>query len=351
MPPAERPPPTSRLSPISRAIIAGAALLTLLVFVYGFRVNALLIRSSFPDDVQYYLPPAKYAPVLSLGYREAAADLTWVAVIQHASDGNFYHGKRFPYLERYLDTIITLNPYLFKLYLWADGTITYARGKLTDELWQLTIRYLEIGHRYFPESWELLFKLSCAYTEMEPPDRAQRSRNRRRAADYLWKAHLVGGGPSWLGSLAARYWSDEGQWMLAFRRALEEYQATDNPEVKAGMERRLADLLGRSSTGTTMVDRFARLGVPTAANPGGLALFLVGEGLQQRLRSAETAAYLDTVSAHKDAFDQAHRRCLPYGSSHLFAILGECERLANPLLPRDTWDASPTTNATVAPEE
>jgi hypothetical protein len=331
---------------VSRGLIGGAAFLTLLVFVYGLRVNAVILRASFPDEVTYYLPPPEYAPALALGYREAAADLIWVATIQHTAERRILSGRRFPFLERYLDTVIALNPYNLKLYLWADGTITYGRGRLTNELWWLSIRYLRRGHQAFPGNWEILFKLGCAFTELEAASDAQRSAYRRTAADYIWKAHLVGGGPHWLGSLAARYWSDEGQWLLAYHKTLEEYEATEDPAVRAVMESRLVDLMSRSTSGTALVDLIAGLGLPALGSPGMQPLFLLGDRLQRLRISSLTGAQIDEVSGGKARFDQAHRRCLPYASSSLFALLGECDRLKDPGLPREPWDASPTADAT-----
>ena len=75
------------LSPGSRAVILVALSLVLMVFLLDLRTRALCIRGGFPDDAdKYYLPPPKYLQVVSLGYREAAADLVWIATSQHAAD-------------------------------------------------------------------------------------------------------------------------------------------------------------------------------------------------------------------------------------------------------------------------
>jgi hypothetical protein len=324
------------LSARSRTILGVAVGLVLVVFLLDLRTRAQLIRGSFPDDAdKYYLPPPQQLKVASMGYREAAADLVWIKAIQHAADRRYYAGRRFPWLERYVDAVLVLNPYMLKIYMWIDGTLTYARGRLTNHDWRRAIHYMERGHRVFPRNWELLFKLACAWTELGSKDPAVISRNRRIAADYLWKAHLVGGGPAWLGSLAARYWSEEGQWRLAYRRTLEEYKSTDSKSVRQEMGDRLADMLSRSAGGMSLVGRYGRLGVPTVGNPGAFGLFVVGEILQQERVVSESRERVSLLAADKDRFDAGRQRCLPYGSSDLYALMGLCDPTAD-----DTADAS-----------
>ncbi|MDY0001840.1 MAG: hypothetical protein RBU30_11130 [Polyangia bacterium] len=302
-----------------------AFVLASILLVVGFRGQALFQRASFPDELdRYYLPPPAVLEVASLGYREAAADLLWVATIQHGSDRRIQRGGRFPFLEQYLDATLALNPYMLKVYLWADGTLTYARGRMRNSDWQTTIRYLERGHRAFPKNWEILFKLSSAYTELRPRDEPERARLRRTAADYLWKAHLVGGGPPWLASLAARYWSEEGRWHLAYRRTIEELKATEDEKVKAEMAERLADLLSQAAGGAALSAHFARLSLPYIGNPAAPGLVLAGEILQARQVWAESESQVREVEEGRQAFDEAHLRCLPYGPANLFVLLGSC---------------------------
>lgn len=328
MPPEARSSPL--LSPLGRGLIAVALAVTLVVLLLNARTNAQFQRASFPDEMdRYYLPPPEYLKVASLGYREAAADLVWVATIQHGSDRRIVRGGRFPWLEQYLDATLALNPYMLKVYLWADGALTYARGRMRNRDWRRTIHYLERGHRIYPRNWELLFKLACAYTEMHTKDEGQRSQWRRRAADYLWKAHLVGGGPPWLGSLAARYWSEEGQWLLAYRRALEEFRSTEDPRVKREMAERLADLLSRTAGGHSLVAQFSRQTLPALGNPAAAGLFLVGEILLHKQVYTESDRRVREMEAERQVFDDAHARCLPYGSGDLFVILGPCREPAS----------------------
>lgn len=334
---------TSHLSEGSRVVLTVAALLVLVVYMLDFRVRAVVVRESFPDAAdRYYLPSPSVLQVASLGYREAAADLVWVATIQHASDRRPVAGRVFPWLERYLDSVIALNPYMLKLYLWADGTITYARGRLNNEEWRRSIHYLELGQRRFPRNWEILFKLASAYTELRTRDPQKRSAWMRRAADYLWKAHLVGGGPSWLGSLAARYWSDEGQWLLAYRRTLEELKATEDPSVRREMSDRLATLLTRTSGGHTLVEGLARIGGLAVGSPNAPGLLLVAEAVWRERRERESLRRVQAVESQKAAFDRDHHRCLPYGSADLFALLGPCRVVArDPGEREEVWRGKP----------
>jgi hypothetical protein len=124
--------------------------------------------------------------------------------------------------------------------------------------------------------------------------------------------------------VAARYWSEEGQWLLAYRRTLEELKATERPRVKEEMKHRLGALLNRSAGGRSMVASFARLALPVVANPAAQGLYLVGATLQRRWVRSASRSRVEAVAEQKEAFDRRHRQCLPYGSSDLFVLLGPC---------------------------
>src|ERR1044071_2496330 len=66
----------------------------------------------------YYLPPAHWMPVLSLGFRDALADLIWCSSLVYFGEEL---GARGPvkFLFDYTDAVIALDPDFRHAYRWA----------------------------------------------------------------------------------------------------------------------------------------------------------------------------------------------------------------------------------------
>ena len=93
---------------------------------------------------------------------------------------------------------------------------------------------------------------------------------------------------------------------------------------------RLATLLSRSAGGMTLVEHYARLALPTLGNPAATGAFIAGDALRRQSVFLEARSAVAKVAARKEQFDRVYRRCLPYGSSDLFVLLGDCRSLTSP---------------------
>jgi hypothetical protein len=119
------------------------------------------------DERRAALPPAEDLMVLptprtlewmSLGYREALADLLWVRALVLA-------GKRLGeadtvLVERHVQGITTLAPRFHRPYLWGGITVLYGgSGKIDRAMVDRSARIYRAGLVHFPESHELLYAL------------------------------------------------------------------------------------------------------------------------------------------------------------------------------------------------
>ncbi|MCX4245855.1 hypothetical protein [Paraliomyxa miuraensis] len=102
------------------------------------------------------LPTPRTLEVMSLGYREAIADLVWVRALVFAGE-NLGHTDTVM-VERYVWAISALAPRFHRPYLWGGITAIYGgAGKIDRTMVQSASRIYRAGLRRFPESHELLY--------------------------------------------------------------------------------------------------------------------------------------------------------------------------------------------------
>ncbi len=112
------------------------------------RVAATMHTVKEREDV-YVLPPPGELRVMSLGYRNAGADLLWAKLL--VQYGTHWAEKRaFPDLPRYLDAILALEPDYAPLYKFVDTLLVFRPPRGTEEDARLARKYLERGIRERP---------------------------------------------------------------------------------------------------------------------------------------------------------------------------------------------------------
>lgn len=124
------------------------------------------------DERRAALPPAEELAVLptprtlehmSLGYREALADLLWVRALVLAGERLGHTDAAV--VERHVEAIATLAPRFHRPYLWGGITVIYGgEGRIDRELVERATRIYRAGLRRFPESHELLYALGMLLT-------------------------------------------------------------------------------------------------------------------------------------------------------------------------------------------
>jgi hypothetical protein len=254
------------------AIVAGG----LLAHIGAHRAGAARSQTA-PDEV-LMMPRADALRAMSLGYRELAADLVYMrAVIYFGTEVAGHGGMK--WLDRYLDTIVQLDPRWKTPYRWAGVATMYNGMPITRDRVELSNHFLRMGVDQFPSDWELPFMLGCNLLfEMHPRDAQEKARFTEEGATWIRRASLVGGGPSWAALLAATILRKEGREDAAVRHLEQVYYATSDERTREDVKNRLIGL-------KSQID-FAR------------------------------------ETADRAAFEKAWQSDLPYVSSDLYAIIG-----------------------------
>lgn len=124
-------------------------------------------RASMPDDADVlYVPEAEYLRPMSLGYREALADLLWVRALVFS--GASLGSTDVAAVERYADAIAGLAPRFARVYQWGGITAVYSGGDLDRQAVDIGIDIYRDGVAQFPEDHTLLYGLGMLLTHQVP---------------------------------------------------------------------------------------------------------------------------------------------------------------------------------------
>jgi len=225
--------------------------------VVGAGARALRLRSmdrylatqSYEDI--YYLPPPAWLPVLSLGYREAAADLLWMRALVYFGTEVEHHGE-VRYVYQYADAILALDPMFERAYRWAGMAGIYRPQAVGIDAYRRAVDYLRRGVERFPDDGQLAWDLGATLMfELRPllegdEHRADREEIEAEAVEYMETAARMGAGPPYLGLVNASTLTQLGR-LDAARRHLEEIYATvRDPDIRRQIELRIDQLASES---------------------------------------------------------------------------------------------------------
>lgn len=104
-----------------------------------------------------YLPPAERLDPMSLGYKEALADLIWLRAVVFA--GNSDNRDKSNWLARYVSTINHLAPSFRQPYVWGGVVSIYSGKEIDRAMIDQAVEIMREGVQRFPEDHELLFNL------------------------------------------------------------------------------------------------------------------------------------------------------------------------------------------------
>jgi tetratricopeptide (TPR) repeat protein len=201
------------------------------------------------EDV-YYVPAPRWLRVLSLGHREALADLLWLRSLVYFGDELLHRGE-VRHLYKYADAMLALDEHFKKVYLWVSSCALYRTGNVTDRDARKAIDYLERAVRLFPDDGELAWTLGATYTyELAPLlDREEdRTEAKLRGLPHLRVAALRGAGPPWLALTTASELARLGQHEQEITHLQEIYPQISDPAMKAEIEARVTSLRDQAYT-------------------------------------------------------------------------------------------------------
>src|SRR5687768_4366080 len=99
-------------------------------------------------------------PLLSLGYREALADLIWMKGLLYFSDELVHEGDA-THAIHYTEAMLALDPYFRQAYLWVGVSALYHHGEPDLDVIEQVVEIQERGVRLFPEDGELAWEVGA----------------------------------------------------------------------------------------------------------------------------------------------------------------------------------------------
>ena len=176
-----------------------------------------------------YLPKGEYLKVAVLGYRQLAADLIWLKVVQHFGERQQTQaGYRWAYHA--VDVLTDLDPKFSFAYL-AGGTVLGVWAGLVPE----SIELLTKGMRYNPQVWQLPFTAGYDYY-YELHDVAM-------AAKYFRIAAMLPGCPEYVPKLAARMTVAAGDPDAALEFLQRFHQQIQDERLREAIEQRMKEVI------------------------------------------------------------------------------------------------------------
>jgi hypothetical protein len=202
-----------------------------------------------PEEDVMVLPTPGALERMSLGYREALADLLWVRALVLAGERLGHTDAAL--VERHVEAISTLAPRFHRPYLWGGITVIYGgEGRIDRELVERAIRIYRAGLRQFPESHELLYALGMLLLHQVGSTPGYSEEDKRVLAaegvDLVRKAAAHGADPlvrRYAATIITEHATDE----LAIQFLESQLGQTDDEEHRRLLRRKLGSLVGREA--------------------------------------------------------------------------------------------------------
>jgi len=277
-----------------------------LAAVEGLRARSMahLQATQRYEDV-YYVPPPHWLPVMSLGFDRALADLLWIRALLYFGEEVEHRGD-VEHAYDYADAILALDPDFRRVYRWIAMAAMYRPGGFTIADVRRGIDYLELGVERFPDDGELAWDLGASLAHELAPhleDPEEKREARRRGVAHMQAAARRGAGPPWLVLSNASQLLRLGQTEQAIRHLEEMYASVDDPDVRRGIERRLAELRSQAAAEAlrqTVQELEARRATSFPYVPPGLFL-LLGERPPEDLGAGLRRGYVPAPATVDDA--------------------------------------------------
>lgn len=197
-------------------------------------------------EANYYLPTPKSLAILSMGHREALADLVWMKALIYFGD-ELRHRGEVEHVYRYARTILHLDPDFRKAYLWAAVAGLYRPHATPLEEMLPAVEILRDGVRRFPDDPQMAWELgSTLMYEVVPltEDASEQQRLRAEATDHLIVAVHGGSAPPWLALNNLSQLRELGQLDRAAAHLREAYALADDESTRLRIAERLAEVDG-----------------------------------------------------------------------------------------------------------
>jgi hypothetical protein len=210
-------------------------------------------REEFPEDIDVlYVPPPDHLRVMSLGYREALADLIWIRALIFA--GTRLGEQDLGAITRYVDAMTSLAPRFKRAYTWGGITTVYGGEAVSRPMVDRSIEIYRRGLEQFPSSHEILHPLGMMLVHQvgSTPgyDDDEREAMAKEGIEMIRKAAAFGADPL-VRRYAATLVSDRAATdQLAIQFLESQLAQTDDEAHRRLLRLKLERLAGEQALGT-----------------------------------------------------------------------------------------------------
>ena len=196
------------------------------------------------EDI-YYLPPPEWLQVMSLGHRQALADLIWLRALIYFGD-EFANKGAVKHVFNYGESMLALDPDFRRVYRWVGVAGVYTPTGSSPEVIERAIDVLRRGVERFPDdgdlAWDAGATIIYELVPNLPKDDPNREPLKAEGTEHMMAAARLGAGPAWLVITNASALRKLGERDRELHHLEEMYAVIRDPEVKAQIEVRLSQL-------------------------------------------------------------------------------------------------------------
>lgn len=209
-------------------------------------------RGSMPDDADVlYVPQSQYLRPMSLGFREALADLLWVRALVFTGVSLGHTDVRA--VRRYAGAISGLAPRFARVYQWGGVTAVYSGSRVTRDEVDVAIEIYREGVREFPEDHTLLYGLGMLLTHQVPSTPGygadERAAARQEGIQLIRQAAAFGADPL-VRQYAATLVSEHAESALARQFLEAELAQARDADYRRMLRKKLRDIGAAASVET-----------------------------------------------------------------------------------------------------
>jgi hypothetical protein len=156
-----------------RAAASLVAAVVVLAAVGGARSARQAAEAEAPRVLsdEPYAPAPGTAPLITLGYRELAADLLFLRLMGYFGGSESTANG----VASLVEAIVALDPQFHRIYEWGANAITLASRGVDNAAFLRALAVLDAGARRFPDDWKLPYLAGEIYTQdLRTTDPAQR---------------------------------------------------------------------------------------------------------------------------------------------------------------------------------
>ncbi len=140
---------------------AGIPILVAVAALAGARLAREAAGARIDVAVEPYAPSPTSAPLVTLGFREAAADLLWIRLTGYFGGPDSTSNG----VASLVDAIVALDPKYHRTYEYGARAMTIARAGVDQTSYLHALAVLRRGIAEFPDDWKLPYLAGQIYTQ------------------------------------------------------------------------------------------------------------------------------------------------------------------------------------------